>query len=358
MKKVGFSPIGLAAILSTSTTMVSAAPYATDLGHQVNILNVSVAQNSDRLDKIEGQLHTIQNELSVNPGPKPIRQSHTSSRYTVKPGDSLYGISKKFGISLGALRSANGIQGSSIHAGQTLLIPGRGESGGAIVNNQQNHGPATYTVRQGDTLSGIAARNGTTVNRLVALNNLTSQNRIHVGQRLHLHRNSSAAPHRDSYIPPQSDFVLGTKGTYRVVRGDTLSSIARQYRTSSDWLQNNNGIRDPRDLRIGQDLIVPTSAGPTARAATVNSPAPRRVTTRQTQQPVPRRQSVSSNTDKSYLSYTFQRDDTLESVAQTFATTVGDLQSINELDNSFRPREGTQILVPTSGIFLGVASSR
>ena len=114
-----------------------------------------------------------------------------STTYTVRPGDTLWAIARRFGTTVEALVQANDIPDPNlIYPGQVLTIPGRGEM------------QATYTVRPGDTLWAIARRFGTTVQELVNLNGIADPNLIYPGQVLRL---------------PDSSSVL----VYRVVQGDT-----------------------------------------------------------------------------------------------------------------------------------------
>lgn len=98
----------------------------------------------------------------------------------------------------------------------------------------------TYTVRSGDTLSGIAARYGTTWQHLAQLNGLADPNIIHPGQVLAV---GGSAPDP----APQ---------TYTVKSGDTLSGIAAAYGTSWQHLADINGIADPNLIHPGQVLRV------------------------------------------------------------------------------------------------------
>lgn len=99
--------------------------------------------------------------------------SAAAATYTLKPGDTLGGVASKHGVSVGALAAANGIADPNrVYAGQVLKIPGATAAAPA----------ASYVVRPGDTLGSIAARHGTTVSALARANGITNPNRISIGQ--------------------------------------------------------------------------------------------------------------------------------------------------------------------------------
>ena len=109
----------------------------------------------------------------------------TVTTYTVVSGDTLSGIAARFGTTVSALQSLNGISNpDQIYAGQVIKVKGTGGSsvGGTVT---------TYTVVSGDTLSGIAARFGTTVSALQSLNGISNPNQIYVGQVLRINSTSS-----------------------------------------------------------------------------------------------------------------------------------------------------------------------
>ena len=88
--------------------------------------------------------------------------------YTVKPGDTLYGISNQFGVSVTELANLNNVYGSNLQVGQVLKIP---INTGTNPNNM-----FMYTVKSGDTLYSIARKYNTTANDIMKLNYLTSHN--------------------------------------------------------------------------------------------------------------------------------------------------------------------------------------
>ena len=101
--------------------------------------------------------------------------SNNSSTYTVVSGDTLSGIGSKLGVDWKSIASANGISSPyTIYPGQKLTIPGGASSNSSI----------TYTVKSGDTLSEIAKKYNTTVSKIASDNGITNTNLIYVGQKL------------------------------------------------------------------------------------------------------------------------------------------------------------------------------
>lgn len=102
------------------------------------------------------------------PAPAPAPASRT---YTVKSGDTLSGIAAKYGTTYQHLADINGISNPNvIYAGQVLKIDGAATAA------------KTYTVKSGDTLSGIAAKYGTTYQHLAQINGIGNPDLIHPGQ--------------------------------------------------------------------------------------------------------------------------------------------------------------------------------
>ena len=160
--------------------------------------------------------------------------------YTVKAGDTLYGISNQFGVSVTELAELNGIQGANLQIGEVLKIP---SSGGDNPNNM-----FMYTVKSGDTLYGIAKKYKTTVQKIIDLNYLKNTNLV-VGQVLRI----------PEMYTKEEDMVLPSYVNYVVKRGDTLYSIARDNNVSVDTLIKDNNLGSV--LKIGEviKIRVPSS---------------------------------------------------------------------------------------------------
>lgn len=153
-----------------------------------------------------------------------------TSTYTVKSGDTLSGIAQKFGVTVDNLVAWNNIKDKNkINVGQVLTVTG---------------GTTTYTVKSGDTLGEIAKRFGTTVDALAELNEISNPDLIQVGQKLKVNGTEKASAPKSS----------GT--TYTVKAVDTLSEIAQKYGTTTNALAKANGISNPNLISVGQKLNV------------------------------------------------------------------------------------------------------
>lgn len=167
--------------------------------------------------------------------------NNNATTYTVKAGDTLSGIAKKFNTTVAKLQALNNIKNADkISVGQVLKLKdstttSNSSSGSSTGNSSSN----TYTVKSGDTLFNIAKKFNTTVAKLQALNNIKNADKLSVGQVLKL---------------KESTTTSSTSNTYTVKAGDTLSGIAAKYNTTVAKLQSLNNIKNVDKISIGQVL--------------------------------------------------------------------------------------------------------
>lgn len=154
--------------------------------------------------------------------------------YIVKSGDTVYGISKQFGVEAIEISKLNNLYSSNIQVGQVLKIPNK--------QGTNPNGLFTYTVKKGDSLYSIARVYETTVDEIIKLNHLTNTN-LSIGQQLSI---------------PETDFSVTTKPnytTYTVKKGDSLYSISKKYGVPVNTLIVDNALKNTT-LSIGQVLNI------------------------------------------------------------------------------------------------------
>jgi LysM repeat protein len=104
----------------------------------------------------------------------------TEEQYTVRPGDTLYGISKSFGVSIEALKKANALEGDSIKPKQVLTIPTqRGKKTDEVARKSSNRiskklsgETGSYVVQKGDSLYSISKKLGLSIEEIKKMNGL------------------------------------------------------------------------------------------------------------------------------------------------------------------------------------------
>ena len=167
----------------------------------------------------------------------------------VKRGETLSEIADRYGTSVNRLMEMNGLRNANdLWAGSRIKVPGNVYSGG---------GSGNYTVKAGETLSEIADRYGTSVDRLVQLNGLRDANDLWAGSRIQV-PGASARPRVA---------VNKNAKTHQVQPGESLSSIADRYGVSMQRLIAINGISNPNQVMAGSTLTLRAASKPKPKPA-------------------------------------------------------------------------------------------
>ena len=209
--------------------------------------------------------------------------------YEVQAGDTLFSLARRFQTSVGRLAGLNGLDADGgLVVGQRILAPATAQSGvgavaeaddagqGRIAPGRDDPSTTVHIVQAGDTLFDLSRLYHTTIAQLRRLNGIASRTDLSLGQRL--------------IVPKVDDTWLEQ---YIVQPGDSLYAIARRYEIDLLTLQALNRLADSRELRAGQALLAPRPGG--AKLAI----------------------------------HRVKPGDTLEGIAENYATTVEALQSLN-----------------------------
>jgi len=177
--------------------------------------------------------------------------------YTVKAGDNLWNISRKYGVSVEAIISVNNLKEKDLLSlGQKLEIPA---IGGGISKSNQKQEPTivTYTVVKGDTLWSISRRYDVNMSTIISANNLKEISRLSIGQKLKLPITNMDIAKAEGY----DQEAAAKEIIYYVKKGESLWSISREYNVKLESIIAANNIKDASRISAGQQLRIPNVPG-------------------------------------------------------------------------------------------------
>ncbi len=203
-----------------------------------------------------------------------------AATHTVAPGETLWGIAYANNLPTSAVAAANGLSTEArVVAGTNLTIPAPGQAPIPPVNPVPSSpgtsptpaasGGGGYRVAPGDTLSGIAARQGVSLGSLAAANGLKLDSWVIQGTTLRLPAPGSAPVAQAA--PATGQGAPEAMGAYKVRPGDTLSGLAAAARVPAAQMAYMNGLNPTAQLVAGTIIKLPTGA-----AINTTTPAPAR----------------------------------------------------------------------------------
>lgn len=199
-----------------------------------------------------------------------------SRHHTVRSGETAYDIARRYRVSQSALLHRNHLASSDfIHPGQRLTIPARSSSNSSSSSSSSSDSDTTkarparsgstrgYTVRSGDTLSGIANRHDMSVERLRSLNDL-ERGYIHSGEKLRV-SGSAAKPTKRTTSRPAST------STHTVRSGETLTGIAARHDMRVTRLAKLNKLSAGDFIHPGSKIKVTGNSSTSSTSAKTSS---------------------------------------------------------------------------------------
>jgi LysM repeat protein len=214
--------------------------------------------------------------LAIGPSLATPATAHDRS-VVVHPGDTLTALAQRYGISVQQLVAFNHLPDANrIYAGQRLLLQAPADASSAPPVAAPAARVVVHAVRPGEHLTGIARTYGTTIQAIAAANAIANPSYIRSGQRLVIPTRAAAAP-PPTAAPTAAPTAPAAPApaafrTHRVASGEHLTGIARSYGTTIQAIVSANGIANPRYIRAGQVLRIPTSAA--TPSASVNQALP------------------------------------------------------------------------------------
>ncbi len=173
-----------------------------------------------------------------------------STVHIVREGETLSAIAAKYSVTVADIVKANGLANPDfIWVGQRIRIPKSSDEADPTPQAEE-----TYIVKPGDNLTLIALRHHVSLEALAAANDLADWDMIYVGERLKIPGTGEKKKDEDPASPaPDSTH-------YVVHPGDTLSAIASRFGVDMETLAAINGIDNPSFIYVGQVLTIPGSA--------------------------------------------------------------------------------------------------
>ena len=275
--------------------------------------------------------------------------------HTVRRGETPYAIARKYGLTVEQLLKANRLAaGATIQPGQKLIVSKSGSrsavaaaaaagpdaAGGAGgKEGRVASGWGRHTVKSGETVRALAARFGLSQKELMRLNGLKDPTKLRAGAVV---KYPVAAPILEDAdgggveagdgpaATPLEDLLPADWQWHAVQRGESLSQIAARYGQDRRSLEQVNALPSGAFIHEGLRLKIPPPGASVALAEQVVVPRP------------------AEGADHSVLAYTVQKEDTVDSLAETFATTPAILRKLNRLAPEEPLLFGSRIVVPNN----------
>ena len=251
-----------------------------------------------------------------------ISPSGSAKTYRVRQGDSLWKISRRFGLSLDSLCRANNIASRerSLRIGRKLLIPG-------LNKQQKRHVLASkrsnYTIQAGDNLWSISRRFDISLQTLLTANGLRKDAVLQAGTKLYI---PDITPGQTRQTRQRAQSSHRKIIEYYVQKGDNLWNISNRFDVSLKTLLAANDLGQGEVLHIGKQLSIPVTRD---------------------SKPVSEASSGTAGKQRKVVFHTIRQGDSLWSIARRYEVSIKQLRTWNGIGsgNLLRPGDSLKILI-------------
>ena len=196
--------------------------------------------------------------------------------HKVEEKETLFAISRRYRTTVDAILQHNASAGSGLAVGQILRVPYT-----QPVNKSLRNG-IVHKVAPKETLYAISRTYGVSMDDIRAWNGLTD-NALAIGQELVIRKSAASPPVRPQPVQHESPRPISRKGVHTVEQGETLFSLARQYEVSVDDLKTWNNLSTNELSIGQILYVVQPERGAVVRTEELKQPAPPTTETRKEQ---------------------------------------------------------------------------
>lgn len=241
------------------------------------------------------------------------------SEIKIPAGASLWSIAQEYDTTVSALKKLNNLKSDSIIAGKTLKVSGKASKS---TTKSSSSTSATYTVKNGDTLGGIANKHDMSLSDLLSKNDISASKVIFPGNKLKVKGSASSSSNSSK---SQKTSSSSGSSSYTVKNGDTLGSIAIKHNMSLSSLLSKNDISASKVIFPGDKIKVSgsSSSGSSSKSS----------------------QKKSSSSSSASSSYTVKSGDTLSGIASKHGMSLSELLKANDISASKPIFPGSKIKV-------------
>lgn len=175
-----------------------------------------------------------------------------AKNHTVRPGDTLFSIAARHGTSVGELRALNHLRDDDLDIGMTLLLPDGGNGPGKL-----NSAATVHVVSSQENMAAIARAYGVTEDAIARANPSAYANDLRPGERLVIPNPRRLPGPSSTHFQSEAGTTTTSNSSHVVKKGEMLGRIASSHGISLSKLMAANGIKNPNKLVIGQRLIIP-----------------------------------------------------------------------------------------------------